>query len=96
MIKGNNSAETPKGKVTVPGFAAKRGFDVASGWGTMFAPRFVPALVAATAPPRGGRGPQTGQGEARALEHAVQLSPSTWAPTARATCSLPASCLTTR
>ncbi len=49
VIKGNESAETPKGKVTVPGFSAKPGFDVASGWGTLFAPNFVPALVSATA-----------------------------------------------
>jgi hypothetical protein len=48
VLKGNDSAETPKGKVKVPGFSAKRGFDVASGWGTVFAPKFLPALVAAT------------------------------------------------
>jgi hypothetical protein len=32
----------------VPGFIAAAGFDVASGWGTISAPAFVPALVAAT------------------------------------------------
>jgi Fe2+ transport system protein FeoA len=31
----------------VPGFTAVAGFDVASGWGTVSAPVFVPALVAA-------------------------------------------------
>ncbi len=29
----------------VPGFKAGKGFDVASGWGTVYAPTFVPALV---------------------------------------------------
>jgi hypothetical protein len=42
VVKGNNSAPN------VTGFAAARGFDVASGWGTINASRFVPSLVAAT------------------------------------------------
>jgi hypothetical protein len=48
VIDGDDSAETPQGKVIVPGFTATKGFDVASGWGTIYAPRFVPMLVAAT------------------------------------------------
>jgi hypothetical protein len=48
VVSGNNSVETSRGKVIVPGFDAKKGFDVASGWGTLYAPRFVPSLVAAT------------------------------------------------
>ena len=36
------------GQVLVPGFTAGPGFDVASGWGTIDASKFVPALVAAT------------------------------------------------
>jgi subtilase family serine protease len=47
VVSGNNSV-LKKGKVTVPGFAAGRGFDVASGWGTVYAPKFVASLVAAT------------------------------------------------
>lgn len=47
VISGDNSA-VKSGKVVVPGFSASPGFDVASGWGTLYAPRFVPALVAAT------------------------------------------------
>jgi hypothetical protein len=31
--------------VTVPGFAAVEGFDLASGWGTLDAARFVPELA---------------------------------------------------
>jgi subtilase family serine protease len=47
VVRGNNSVVS-NGKVTVPGFTAGRGFDVASGWGTVYAPKFVPSLVAAT------------------------------------------------
>jgi subtilase family serine protease len=42
VVKGDNSS------ASVPGFAAARGFDVASGWGTVNASKFVPSLVAAT------------------------------------------------
>lgn len=52
VVSGNNSATVipPGGSTsfTVPGFAAGTGFDVASGWGTIYAPSFVPALVAAS------------------------------------------------
>jgi subtilase family serine protease len=48
VVKGNDSAEKPDGTVTVPGFTAGKGFDVASGWGTIYAPKFVPSLVSAT------------------------------------------------
>ena len=49
VVSGNNSVTDPKtGKVLVPGFTAGPGFDVASGWGTIDASTFVPALVAAT------------------------------------------------
>ena len=48
VVSGNESAETPDGTVTVPGYTAGTGFDVASGWGTIYAPTFVPSLVAAT------------------------------------------------
>jgi len=45
VVKGNNSVTS--GPVFVPGFTATTGFDVASGWGTIDASRFVPELVAA-------------------------------------------------
>jgi subtilase family serine protease len=48
VVSGNNSATTSNGTVTVPGFSAAKGFDVASGWGTINAATFVPSLVAAT------------------------------------------------
>jgi subtilase family serine protease len=47
VVSGNDSV-IRNGKLAVPGFTAGRGFDVASGWGTVYAPRFVPSLVAAT------------------------------------------------
>jgi subtilase family serine protease len=50
VVKGNNSVTTPDGKtVLVRGFTAAKGFDVASGWGTINAAKFVPSLAAATA-----------------------------------------------
>jgi subtilase family serine protease len=50
VVKGDNSVTTPDGgTVLVPGFTAAKGFDVASGWGTINAARFVPGLAAATA-----------------------------------------------
>jgi subtilase family serine protease len=47
VVSGDNSV-VRNGKVAVPGFTAGRGFDVASGWGTVYAPSFVPSLVTAT------------------------------------------------
>jgi subtilase family serine protease len=49
VVSGNDSVIDPQtGQVLVPGFTAGPGFDVASGWGTLDASKFVPALVAAT------------------------------------------------
>ncbi|HZR51697.1 MAG TPA: hypothetical protein VFB06_19550 [Streptosporangiaceae bacterium] len=49
VVSGNNSVISPgTGQVLVPGFTAGPGFDVASGWGTINARLFVPALVNAT------------------------------------------------
>jgi hypothetical protein len=70
VVKGNDSA--PK----VTGFRAARGFDVASGWGTINASRFVPSLVAAT---RAENQESAARYEAAAqlsgIEHSIQLSP---------------------
>jgi hypothetical protein len=48
VVKGSNALTNAKGKVITPGLNAAPGFDVASGWGTLYAPLFVPSLVAAT------------------------------------------------
>jgi hypothetical protein len=71
VIRGNNSAPE------VTGFSAARGFDVASGWGTINASRFVPSLVAATraenqeAPAR-----HQAAAELSRITHGIQLSPA--------------------
>jgi hypothetical protein len=49
VVRGDNSVTTPDGRtVIVRGFSAAKGFDVASGWGTINAAKFVPSLAAAT------------------------------------------------
>jgi subtilase family serine protease len=57
VVSGNNSS------ASVPGFAAAKGFDVASGWGTVNASRFVPSLVTVT---------RAGHEEAQARAQAAQ------------------------
>jgi hypothetical protein len=49
VVSGNDSVVSKHGHTIVQGFTAGPGFDVASGWGTVFAPKFVPSLVRATA-----------------------------------------------
>ena len=77
MVSGNNSVIDPKtGQVLVPGFTAAPGFDVASGWGTVDASMFVPALVARHRgcpawPVRPGMRPRR---ELSRLEHSIRLS----------------------
>jgi hypothetical protein len=70
VVRGNNSAPG------VTGFSAAKGFDVASGWGTINASRFVPSLVAAT---RAEHGESSARRQAAAelsrIEHGIQLSP---------------------
>ena len=74
VVKGNNSVIV-KGKVTVPGFTATKGFDVATGWGTVFAPSFVPALVAADHASHGDAAARKqAQAQLTELEHSTTLS----------------------
>ena len=77
VVSGNNSVIDPQtGQVLVQGFTAAPGFDVASGWGTVDASRFVPALVAATRASDLTRSARNEAGrELSGLEHAVRLSP---------------------
>lgn len=76
VVSGNDSVINPTtGQVLVPGFTAGPGFDVASGWGTVDASRFVPALVAATAVSgEESAARQEASRELSALEHNVSLS----------------------
>ena len=74
VVSGNNNVIRNK-KLVVKGFAAAKGFDVASGWGTVLANIFAPALVKATA---AANQDATVRAQATAaltkLEHAVKLS----------------------
>jgi hypothetical protein len=75
VVKGNNSVTTPDGRSVVRGFAAGKGFDVASGWGTLNAARFVPALAAATAASHQDRAIRArAQAQLAGLRHSMQLS----------------------
>ena len=76
VVSGNNSVIDPKtGKVLVQGFTAAPGFDVASGWGTVDASRFVPALVAATRATSVARSARNEAGrELSRLTRAIRLS----------------------
>ena len=77
VTSGNNSAIGGQGQTVVQGFTAGPGFDVATGWGTVYAPRLVPALVHATTE-LGGEAAIKAQAAAQlnALEHhAVTLTP---------------------
>jgi subtilase family serine protease len=46
-VRTGSDSVTNREKQLIPGFAAGNGFDVATGWGTIDASRFVPALVGA-------------------------------------------------
>ncbi len=89
VVSGNNSVTDPQtGQVRVPGFTAGSGFDVASGWGTIDASTFVPALVAAT---RAFGQEVVARGEASfeltQLEHSIRLSGAVILPGATSTAS---------
>jgi subtilase family serine protease len=75
VVAGNDNYVN--GSTEVPGFTAAKGFDVASGWGTMDASRFVPALVAAVRSQRPGDSPQRQAADQLArLQHGIQLTSS--------------------
>ncbi|HET6502041.1 MAG TPA: S53 family peptidase [Amycolatopsis sp.] len=74
VVSGNNSV-TSGNTVVAPGFSAGPGFDVASGWGTIDAATFVPALVAASRTEIGYNAPSQQAGRAlAALQHGIQLT----------------------
>lgn len=82
VVSGNNSVIDPTtGQVLVPGFTAGPGFDVASGWGTINASVFVPALVLATEVSGENRGIRAQAGfELSQLERSIRLSPQNIGP----------------
>ncbi len=76
VTHGNDSSRLPDGQV-VTGFYAAKGFDVASGWGTINAARFVPSLVAATrATDQDAAVREQAQSDLARLERAIVLSSS--------------------
>lgn len=73
VVSGNNTLIID-GKVFVPGFTAAKGFDVASGWGTVRANTFAPALARATQAAHQNAAVCTQAAAAlRRLEHQEQL-----------------------
>ena len=77
VVRGSDPITADGGPVLSPGFTAGRGFDVASGWGTISAPRFVPALVRATRALREERAVRARAATAlTVLRRAVRLSPA--------------------
>jgi hypothetical protein len=76
VVHGNNSVIV-HGKTVVQGFRAARGFDVATGWGTING-NFVPSLVAATrADGQEAEARQQAWADLTALEHGIQFTPDT-------------------
>jgi subtilase family serine protease len=77
VTSGNNSVIGKQGQTAVQGFTAGPGFDVATGWGTVFAPKFVPSLVHATAELDGEAAIKAqAAAQLNALEHhAITLTP---------------------
>jgi hypothetical protein len=76
IVSGNNTLII-HGKVFVRGFTAARGFDVVSGWGTIRANTFAPALARATEAAHQDAGVRADAKAALVrLEHQEQLSRS--------------------
>jgi hypothetical protein len=73
VVSGNNSL-IRTGKVAVKGFAAAKGFDIASGWGTIRASTFVPALATAAAARIDHAARRTAAIALTRLEHRASLS----------------------
>jgi subtilase family serine protease len=77
VVSGNNTYTPTEGN-KVTGYTATKGFDVASGWGTIYAPSFVPALVAATKAAKQESAARTQAAQAlAALSSDVHLSSTT-------------------
>jgi hypothetical protein len=89
VTRGNDSSTLPGGEI-VAGFTATKGFDVASGWGTIDAARFVPSLVTGlrSGPVEGAARAQARAALAR-LQHRVLLSASSVSATGSARMTAP-------
>jgi subtilase family serine protease len=78
-VVSGNDAVTSGNTVVVPGFSAAKGYDVATGWGTIDASTFVPALVAASRQAHGTTARDAARQLAQ-LQHSARLT-STNVPT---------------
>ena len=72
-VVSGNDAVTSGSTTVVPGFSAAKGFDVASGWGTIDASKFVPAVVAASRAAHGSAQREAAR-ELAGLEHGIRLT----------------------
>lgn len=73
VVSGNNTVTTSAGKL-IPGLSAAPGFDVASGWGTIDAARFVPSLVAGVREQHENRAARRqAQADLNRLENGIRL-----------------------
>jgi subtilase family serine protease len=70
---GNNTFN--RGGIYVPGYTAAPGYDVATGWGTVDASKFVPALAKAT---RFNLMPSEAYGQLTALQRSLSITPSSF------------------
>jgi subtilase family serine protease len=74
VVTGDDSVPAITGRAAVPGFTATAGFDVATGWGTIDASRFVPALVAATRDQEHNSPRQQAADALARLQHGIRLT----------------------
>jgi subtilase family serine protease len=68
VVSGNNDALLRDDKL-VKGYAAGPGYDVVSGWGTLYGPAFVPAIVSTAALAMDGQASRQAASQLAVLEH---------------------------
>jgi subtilase family serine protease len=92
VVSGNNDAEVWKGtsETLVRGYSAGSGYDVVSGWGTLYAPAFVPAMVSTAALSADRQASHQASVQLAALEHdSIKLTSTAAGYTMSATGFLP-------
>ena len=92
VVSGNNNSLVLKGTgaTIVRGYSAGPGYDVVSGWGTLYAPAFVPAIVSTAALAADRRASHQASVQLAALERdSIKLTGTTTGYTMSATGFLP-------
>jgi subtilase family serine protease len=69
VVRGDDDSVISGGTTVVRGYSAGPGYDVVSGWGTLYAPAFVPALVSTAALAADGQASRQASGQLADLEH---------------------------